>query len=487
MSTPLIDNNLAFRLSADWMEKTSFVDGWEGFPTVHDPRDFEATTLRGKLLLQPDSIPEWRTLLTLNHSVYTGPQTENVDRPFSHRDSSYLFEPVFEPKTSSAILDTQYALTENLSLEGLFTGTDLEVRRKAQPGDGIALIEGREYVVEPRLRFHSETLGTGIVGIHNFRSHQDESLDSAGGLIFRDSVDTLALFGESTVPLNQHFDLTVGARYEEEHHDRSGGNDFVIVDLDKTYYAFLPKVGVAWHLAPETTVGVQVSRGYNGGGAGAAFDVFPVVTYQYDPEYVTTYELYGRHLLADSRVQLTGNIFYSDYTDMQLTKDLTPGDTADFSFVVINADKVKTYGAEGGVTWLAQPQLEVYANLGLLKTEITRYDGSYQDNELPNSPTCSLSGGISWKNAGWDANLNGRHLNSYYSDAANQPRGKVDPYFVANAELGYTFGQVRIYGEVNNLLDSDSELAVYPGATREEDGANVLAPRMYTVGAQYNF
>src|SRR3546814_5537756 len=94
----------------------------------------------------------------------------------------------------------------------------------------------------------------------------------------------------------------------------------------------------------------MASRGYNGGGAGAALGATEATNYQYDPEYVWTYELYGRQELADGRLRLTANVFYADYKDYQLTFDRTPTDLADYDFVVDNADKVKTYGAESGAT-----------------------------------------------------------------------------------------------------------------------------------------
>src|SRR3546814_8985975 len=74
------------------------------------------------------------------------------------------------------------------------------------------------------------------------------------------------------------------------------------------------------------------------------------------------YELYGRQELADGRLRLTANVFYADYKDYQLTFDRTPTDLADYDFVVDNADKVKTYGAEAGATWLVMRGLEVYLN-----------------------------------------------------------------------------------------------------------------------------
>src|SRR3546814_1412898 len=124
----------------------------------------------------------------------------------------------------------------------------------------------------------------------------------------------------------------------------------------------------------------MASRGYNGGGAGAALGATEATNYQYDPEYVWTYELYGRQELADGRLRLTANVFYADYKDYQLTFDRTPTDLADYDFVVDNADKVKTYGAEAGATWLVMRGLEVYLNLGTLKTDISQYPGRSEEH-----------------------------------------------------------------------------------------------------------
>src|SRR3546814_13163460 len=116
----------------------------------------------------------------------------------------------------------------------------------------------------------------------------------------------------------------------------------------------------------------MASRGYNGGGAGAALGATEATNYQYDPEYVWTYELYGRQELADGRLRLTVNVFYADYKDYQLTFDRTPTDLADYDFVVDNADKVKTYGAEAGATWLVMSGLGVSLTPGPLTPDNTQ-------------------------------------------------------------------------------------------------------------------
>jgi outer membrane receptor protein involved in Fe transport len=492
VSGPIVDDLAAFRLSADYLSKHTFVEGYESFPGVRDPGDFEALNVRGKVLLRSRSIEGLRTLLTLNHSDYSAPQTENVNRPFGDYRSDFLYEPVFEPKTTSLIADTQYVIDPRLTFQAVLSGTDLSVARKSQPGEGIVSIDGREYMFEPRVNFEGEGRKAGVAGVYLFRADQDESIDFPSPQAFDDRVTTAAVFGEGTLPLSDSLDLTLGMRYEQEKHERHGGDQTLVrIDLDETYRAFLPKVGLAWHVQEKTTLGIVASRGYNGGGAGFNFDEASglFTNYQYDPEHVTTVEAYARRELADKRVRLTANVFYSDFRDMQLSYDLTPTDPTDYSFVVKNADRAKSYGAELGMEWLIRPGVELYGSAGLLNARITQYPNSgFQGNDQPFAPSTTASAGVTWSDPrGWEASLSTRYAGSYYSDIENNPRGKVGPYWVANAQAGYTVGLMRIYGRVDNLFDSDEPMAVYSGATAAEDGADVLRPRTYWAGVQLSF
>ncbi|HWM70355.1 MAG TPA: TonB-dependent receptor [Steroidobacteraceae bacterium] len=489
VSGPVMDDSVAFRIAADYLTKHTFVDGYEGFPTVKDPGDFSALNVRGKLLVQPSSIEGLRSLITVNHSDYSGPQTEEVFPPFNALHTDFPHEPVFEPKTTSLIADTSYIINPRLTLESILSGTDLGVKRKSDPGEGIVNIDGHEYLFEPRLRFRGESREGGVAGVYLYRSQQDESIDFPAPQAFDDRVTTAAVFTEGTWPMTVTLDLIVGARYEQEKHERHGGDQTLVrIDLDETYRAFLPKVGLAWHAQANTTVGVMVLRGYNGGGAGFTFDERSGIftNYQYDPEYVTTGEVYARHQALDGRLNLTANVFYSDYQDMQLSYDLTPADPTDYSFVVRNADRAKSYGAEFGADWTIGSGVGVYGSLGLLHAKITKYPGSgFQGNDQPIAPAATAAGGLTWHHpSGIEASVSGRYSASYYSDLENQPRGHVGPYFVANGQAGYRFAHVRIYGSVENLFDSDKLTAVYSGATPPEDAADILPPRSYWLGVE---
>ncbi len=490
VSGPIIEDQLAFRLAFDRRTSESFVE-MDPYLDI-DPEEFESTTVRGKLLIEPKGIEGFSTVLTVNHSDHTAPQTESVKRPFDKHVVSYPDMPVFNPRATSGIIDTTLDLNDNLTVEGTFSATDLRVERHARPGDGNATIDATELVAEPRLRFWGlDGRLNGLGGVYLFSADQDESIDLFGGGTFDDSTTTAAVFAEGTLSVLDDFDVTLGGRYEEEHRKRDGGTGPFVIDFEETYEVFLPKLGVAWHATDELTVGAIVSRGYNGGGAGFTYDA-PFESYTYDPEYVWNYEAYARADLYDGKLSLTGNLFYSDYKDMQLPFDLNP-DPAAWSVVVRNADKAVTYGAEVGARWLALPGLELFGGVGLLKTEIEDYPGSgIEGNELPQAPSFTADfGGIYRHSSGFEISADARYSDAYFSDINNNPRGKTDPYFVVNSQIGYSFStdftSLRLFAFINNLFDADEPVLLTPGATPADDVANLLYPRTFGVGLEMTF
>jgi iron complex outermembrane receptor protein len=481
VSGPVIQDQLALRFAIDRKTSESFL-AMTSFPGVENPAEFEALTVRGKMLVEPKGIEGFSTLLTLNHTDVTGPQTETVAPPFGAHVSAFPPMPVFNPRASSAIVETKWALNDSYTLENTLSLTDILIKRLATPGEGNAKIDGGEILFEPRLRFAGlDGRLTGISGVHFFRAKQDESIDLFGGSDFDDETTTAAAFGEATLAVFGNNDLTAGGRLERENRRRIGAGGPFAIDFDKTYEVFLPKAGVAWHATEQLTFGTVVSRGYNGGGAGFTFEP-PLVSYAYDAEYVWNYEAYVRADLYDGKLRLNGNVFYGDYKNMQLPFNLSP-----LSTVIRNAEKAVTYGSEVGAKWLALPGLQLFAEIGLLQTEIKSFPGSgFEGNDLAQSPALTADfGAVYQHSSGIEASIDGRYSETYFSDIVNNPRGKVDPYWVFNTQLAYTLNQVRLFAFVTNLFDAGDEILLFPDETPAS--ANILRPRMVGVGLQMTF
>lgn len=492
VSGPLIDHQVAFRLAADYAASKSTVDGYQAYPGVDFPGQFRNGNVRGKLLVTPTALPGFRSLLTLAHSEYEGPQTESVALP-DENQTSYPSMPVFAPRSTSLTADTSWPISDTLRFESLVSAADLTVRRKALPGDGNALIEGYDAAVEPRLRYASpDQKLNAFGGVYLFKADQDESIDLAGGGTFDDTTTNTALYGEATYALTPTLDLTVGARYEREKRQRSGGGLSVFggyeIDLDKTYSAFLPKLALAWQADPTTTVGASLIRGYNAGGAGVSFyeigdfDFFQ--PYTFEPESVWTLEGFARGNYLDGTLRLSGNLFYSDYKDMQLPFNLSnqPGVWA---YVVKNADRVATYGAELSAAWLPVRNLTLSAELGLLKTDVRRYpDSGLEGHALARAPKLTTNLGANYRFAhGFELGADARYSTGYYSDVTNIARAFVKPGWTLNTNAGWRFDHGRVFAYVANLTDNDRYLlheADPNDAAGEFD--TVQKPRPRTVG-----
>lgn len=487
VSGPILEDQLAFRVAYDHSEFDSFVNVRDLYPGIDDPQLYKSDTARAKLLIRPKALEGFSTLVTVTHADFRAPQSEIVEYPFSEHQMFLGYMPTFQPKSTSAVFATTWELNDALTFENTLAYTDFDVRRFSFPGDGNATVEGHDVVVEPRLRLKAaDGRLNALFGVYYYRATQDEFLDLIGGMTFDDATTNQAAFTELEYKLTNRLDLTVGGRYERERRDRVGGN-FFFVDLDETYNTFLPKAGLAFHMNERVTFGAVVGKSYNGGGAAFTFEP-PFVNYSYTPEYVWNTELYWRANLAASRLFLTGNVFYSDYEDYQLDFDINPAPEI-YTFVVRNAKQVETYGSELGLKWLAMPGFTVSADLGLLKTKIAEYPGnSVEGNELPRAPQLSAQLGFAYAHpSGLDVAVNSRYSDRYYDNVINRSTERSDAYWIANAQVGYTFSKFRVFGIVENLFDEEAILGLTRGAVVQDDLAFISRPRTWKAGFSVNF
>lgn len=491
-----LNEQLAIRLSADWLQKESAVS-YDPFPGVDNPAAIEALSLQGKLLYLPATERDSLLLLTLSHRAYSGPNGEIVVQPFKEQRSNFPQQPRHEPKYTSLIGDYSLMLDSAWQFQLKTAATQFDFTRSAVPGTSSATIDTREYTLEPQLHYTNDGI-KAVTGLYYYRARQDEFIEFLGGQNFDDRSDTLAAYAEGIIPLLETLDLSLGLRYETEDRQRHGGDatgTLVQIAADETYDALLPKVGLNWRVSADTSWGMQVSKGYNAGGGGITFS-FPIVNYEFKEETAWTYELYGRQQFADGRLRTTQNLFHSRYKDMQLPFDLTPENSHDEAFVVRNADAVETLGLELGLEASLTETLELSGGFAWLDTQVVDFPNSgIEGNQLLTAPEFSANLAISWQLNHWQMSLSSRYSDSYFSDVNNRPRGKTDPYVVADAQLSYTIGKTRWFANIKNLFDADSPIARYPGfapaGSTEPDGAFdsavLLQPRTAVVGVQLNY
>lgn len=472
ISGPVVKDELAFRLSVDHQQRETAVD-LPHYDPVGNPRWFKATNTRAKLLWTPSALPDLYSRLTFNHLNARAPQSETELQPNSPRYTPK--RPVFQTRSASTIWDIGHQLSDHWKWENKLVYTHFIHDRKTTSPFNTALppnrrgvparVDGNEFQIEPIVKYESEKY-RGLFGLFYFNAKQDESVTMLNGRIartpittnFNDKTKTKAAFGEITFTPDIPFELTLSARYEQEHHQRKGKSAMFSINRDKKYYVFLPKADIAWKINDDQRLGFKVGKGYNPGGAGVTFGV-PYTSYEYDAEYVWNYELYHRWISTDKRLRINSNLFYNDYKDMQLPFTLGPN-----SIVIRNADKVVTYGAEINTEWQATEKLALNAGIGMLKTDIKRYPNSgIEGNKLARAPSFSGKVGANYRLLDHlEIGTNYSYNSSYYSTADNLANGKVGHYDQLDVYLAYDFKHARITLYADNVLNSRKDILLVP-------------------------
>lgn len=472
ISGPVVKDELAFRLSVDHQQRETAVD-LPHYDPVGNPRWFKATNTRAKLLWTPSALPDLYSRLTFNHFNAQAPQSETELQPNSPR---YTPErPVFQTRSASTIWDIGYQLSDHWKWENKLVYTHFIHDRKTTSPFNTALppnrrgvparVDGNEFQIEPIVKYESEKY-RGLFGLFYFNAKQDESVTMLNGRIartpittnFNDKTKTKAVFGEITFTPDIPFELTLSARYEQEHHQRKGKSAMFSINRDKKYNVFLPKADIAWKINDDQRLGFKVGKGYNPGGAGVTFGA-PYISYEYDAEYVWNYELYHRWTSADKHLRINSNLFYNDYKDMQLPFTLGPN-----SIEIRNADKVVTYGAEINTEWQATEKLALNAGIGMLKTDIKRYlNSGIEGNKLARAPSFSGKVGANYRLLDHlEIGTNYSYNSSYYSTADNLANGKVGHYDQLDVYLAYDFKHARITLYADNVLNSRKDILLVP-------------------------
>lgn len=438
----LVDDQVAFRISADRQYQESSV-ALVSYEPAGDPKEIESNVIRAKLLVEPSKIPDLSSTLTISYNDHRAPQGEYEpdDSPFAPFPSK---RPVSEGNTNSYVWDLTYGVTPNIELAFNTNYSDFEIKRLVPTGDRFtAEVQGKEYHIEPTLRYVSDSEQLDLLfGARYFSNSQDDFIDGMGS--YEDETKTQSAYIQAIYNLTSSVVLTAVGRYESEKRFRKGGAGLFALELDKTFDDFLPKLALAWNVDKNNTFGVSAAKGFGSGGAGV--DFIAQSTYMFDEESVWNYEFFTRHRLMDQSLQLTTNVFYNDYENLQ---QLTGAE-------ISNLDDAKSYGAEATVDWYATQDLSFFANLGVLKTEISDSTQSiYDGKEFARAPGFTGVTGLNYWIGDFELNGNVQYVGDYYSTTDNDEVGKISGYTTTNASIAYFFdyGHAKLFA--NNLFDSD--------------------------------
>lgn len=259
----------------------------------------------------------------------------------------------------------------------------------------------------------------------------------------------------------------VGGRWEQQ--EQGNQSRFTATALGSTQRserdsksrAFLPKLGVLWHLSEQESLGLVRQRGYRAGGLGSAIDGLmnfaPVpYDYTYAPEKADNTELSYRYLSADKRWTVAANVFHINWTKQQI--ETMVDYPIPFSNIVVNAGKSEVKGAELEFTGALGRQWSLFASIGYTASKFKKFVAEGNDlagSAFPQAPKWTAVLGTDWKEGPWFAGGDLKYTDRALSGSVlTGGRAEYLPtYTVLNLRGGYSWGASRLTLFVDNVTD----------------------------------
>ena len=530
-----IEDELAFRVSVENRESDGFVFN----PTLdqnHDER--EALTLRAKALWAPND--KFEALWTTNFTNSNGGVDVIDFLNFPAERNNFSNEPAFEGSEHLVnTLTLSYQLNEAVSIYSSSTAYQHDYLRMVDV-DNTALATGAlnrvqddsSFSTELRVNYDVGGRFRGVTGVYygDFDNTRDDGIaipvffilpDSRvlsalginpNSLIFRDlngvdSEENLALFGEFEYDINDRLTLIAGARYDDE--ERVSRTVQVVTSevplplplpptevepLDSSFDALLPKLGLRYSLSDNTVFGFTAQSAYRAGGQSVS-NVSATVA-NFDTETAWNYEASLRSASSDGRFSVSANLFYTDWTDQQVSRrtDFAIMNDIGADNITINAGESRLYGAE--FNWDAQwtENVSSYFAVGLLNTEYQDFVSGEIDNsgnEFAFAPSATVNAGLDYQaENGFVARADVNWRGDQFSDAENMQGTQIDAYALVNLKLGYQSDNWSVFAFARNLFDEEYVTQIQP-AERNRSGNIVLQdartgePRV--IGVEFNY
>jgi iron complex outermembrane receptor protein len=325
--------------------------------------------------------------------------------------------------------------------------------------------------------------------------------------------EAVAGFGELRWKATDRLKITLGARYSHEkrstryRYEINFGEPFVrLFDDSASFNAFTPRFVINYELADTVNTYASVTRGFKSGG-------FNLLAFQegFEPEKVWAYELGVKAQTADRRATINGNIFYYDYTNIQV------GQTVNLQNILTNAARSRIYGAEVEFSVRPVSSFEAGITAAYLNAKYKEFctgdptqptapvspgcepenPVSLAGNFLPRSPEWTLTGNLSYTfDLGDSGNINlrtdWRFQSAMYFTQFNRRLIAQPAYVTGNAAINWTSANDRftVGAFVNNLTDEAYFTEVLEsGAFNPQlvGQAYVAPPRTYGVRAAVRF
>lgn len=418
------------------------------------------------------------------------PSAYPADRQAATLNAKVVLPNDLELKSTTSLQRLDIEQSYDLDASSLLNWTINGFRDETHFSEDLFLVEqdGRwqwlvgAYAEHSEYEFGSE--GVGFIPIP-----RGSAFDNAGS----ETVDIAALYSRGDWEFVDTFHLTGGLRlsYEERELDYSSAFGIFptkITSGETDAAELLPHLGLSWQPEKDREFGVQVARGYRGGGTSYAPSLG--LTRDYDPEYAWETEIFAR-VAATETVQVNAALFHSWIDDQQVPVNLTGG-LARIDTLIYNAATASRQGAELETRWQAAEGLNVIGNLAWVETEfdsLTLNGVDRSGQAFPNAPEWIASIGLDYRHAtGWFGSTIFSYADRTYSEVSSPQVTALESRQLLSARIGYAWDHVSVYAFGLNLLDDEYALVRFDNSSiRLPVTGKAAAPRVLGIGAEFKW
>ncbi|MGE0023347.1 MAG: TonB-dependent receptor plug domain-containing protein [Hyphomicrobium sp.] len=470
--------------------------------------DYDSLNLRGKFLVEPDSIPGLSVLVSGEYGNGLDHVFNNyVDRtPFSDRERSANDFRINDTEGWAAGVRANYQLSareEIASITSYVSDQYSSSPRSTSFYNFKDMVEER-FAQDFTYSFRDVANLTGVIGISVTDGGRNYDVSAIVGPITAFAVTdadiaTQAAYADIAWNFAGPFDLLFGGRIEHLNDKRSlvagvpvpvpfvtpAFTNTYNYDVDEVY--LLPKIGLRYNLGPKESVAFTVRKGYNPGGAYANLQAFFPVPFPYEEykaEEVWTYEAAYRTAMMNNRLQLGVTAFYNDYKDKQFAI------TTQQVIRIFNEPDAESYGLEFEAKYAVAPDFDVMGSIGLLHTEIkdiaATTTAAILGNDFGQDPSYSLSLGVAWRPVkNLELTARGVYVDDYFTDFRNETLNVAGGYTLIDIGASYQLGNAEARVFVNNVTDETALYALQMNAIPRN--ATLLDPRTFGASLELKF
>jgi outer membrane receptor protein involved in Fe transport len=450
---------------------------------------------------------------SLDNNRTTWTDTPGNDRQETYALAAKAMMPVHEDIELELLLnwnhaDEAYGFDEDWVFSGYCDGIRCNPLFEFSSSD--QLYRDRD-VVSIDARFKSGAAAPGwVAGVYYQQRNEDLERQHFAPFFSDYATERYAVYGQFSFAPAETWRVTAGLRYEHFNDDYHDTNALVTASSDAYWSGEL----TAEYLASEHTLWyATLSRGVKPGGINtetssnqpfmsAALQPFINSRLQFSAETLFNKELGIKGRYLDERLAVRLALFHMDRLNAQLESWIWDANNFIWTGFLDSGSDAQNYGAELELDYRLTHDINLFANLGYLQTnvdQVTVYDldmlqfRTLVDRDQAKSPEWQYNMGFTFDltdqlHGRLEVEGRDRSFYGYYHD------GVIDGYTLAHASISYNLGNVELQAWIRNITGEDYSVHALYFANDPRDGfANNQTyfqfgePRVFGVNASYAF